>query len=195
MSPTALQAAVGRNGRLCASQEQFTGHVAVQCVYLWSAELKSPGNRLWQNVSLDLSPGAVCKNVKLMLVRIIIEKMLASSIGDHGPQDFSIVLEPQLFSGVGTVLVIYFELCTRSFIAGRRFEKITIYDMKCIYVSNLHAHIAVDQYYQFSWVLMWLHVHIASWILGCLEAKTFSFVYSIGDIWLEAFEAVLFKCK
>lgn len=73
----------------------------------------------------------MCKNVWLMLVRKIIEKMLASSMNDHSPQGFSILLEPQLFSGVGTVLVIYFKLSTRiSFVARRRFKKMTVYDVE-----------------------------------------------------------------
>lgn len=73
----------------------------------------------------------MCKNVGLMLVRNIIEKMLASSMNDHSPQGFSILLEPKLFSDVGSVLVIYFKLSTRiSFVAGRRFKKMTIYNME-----------------------------------------------------------------
>lgn len=84
------------------------------------------GGADWQNESFELSPGVVCKNVYLMLVRNLIGKMLASSIDDHGPQGFSILPEPQLFSGVGTVLVIYFKLSTRrSSVAGRRFKKTT----------------------------------------------------------------------
>lgn len=60
----------------------------------------------------------MCKNVSLMLVRNIIGKMLESSMNDCGPQGFSILLEPKLFSGVGTLLVIYFKLSTRiSFVA------------------------------------------------------------------------------
>lgn len=54
-------------------------------------------------MSFELSPGVVCKNVCLVLVRNIIGKMLASSMDDRGPQSFSILLEPQLFSDIGTV--------------------------------------------------------------------------------------------
>lgn len=61
-----------------------------------------------------------------MLVRNIIGKMLASGMDDRGPQGFSIFSEPQMFSDVGTVLVIYFKLSTRrSFVARRRFKKTT----------------------------------------------------------------------
>lgn len=66
-----------------------------------------------------------------MLVRNIIGKMLASSTNVHGPQGFSILLEPKLFSDVDTVLVIYFKLNTRiSFVAGRRFKNMAIQGME-----------------------------------------------------------------
>lgn len=84
-----------------------------------------------------------------MLARNIIGKMLASNMDDCGPQGFSTHPDPQLFSGVGTVLVIYFKLSTRrSFVAGRRFKKTSI--QHGLYVSNLHTHIAMDQYCLFS---------------------------------------------
>lgn len=55
--------------------------------------------------------------------------MLASSTNVHGPQGFSIVLEPKLFSDVDTV--IYFKLNTRiSFVAGRRFKNMAIQGME-----------------------------------------------------------------
>lgn len=42
------------------------------------------------------------------------------------PQGFNILPESQMFSDVGTVLVIYFKLSTRrSFVARRRFKKTT----------------------------------------------------------------------
>lgn len=82
-------------------------------------------------MSFELRPGVVCKNVYLMLVRNMIGKMLASSMDDCDPQSFSMLFEPQLFSNVGTVLVICFKLSTRrSFVAGRTFKKMTVYDME-----------------------------------------------------------------
>lgn len=61
-----------------------------------------------------------------MLVRNIIGKMLASSMDGRRPQGFNILPESQMFSDVGTVLVIYFKLSTRrSFVARRRFKKTT----------------------------------------------------------------------